>query len=223
MEHHYRQHHGASATVRVEHCTVPCRRSFDEAKTALEAAVPLLDRTYQRHLDAGDLAAAREALQMLPTLNRFGAQPRNFGAILRAVAAATTVPPRLDDEKRSSDTGTPTGMIKEALQYEIGNPYKAAHMVRLCGQTALYAPIRVALLREDAVRSVQVKEKDERGERPSAADRVWFEYDSPSSTMGQTGIREADDIAGGLDRALYGVLVEAAGLAPEVGTHKSKI
>lgn len=211
MKHCYYQT-TVSTTTRVEHCIVPCKCSFEEAKDALEAAVPLLDRTYQRHLDTGNLAAAGEALRMLPPLNRFGAQPRDFGPILRAEAAAATN--EGDNKSRSSSSTIGT---KEAVQYEIGNPHKAAQMLRLSGQTALYAPIRVALLRASVVASTQAKEG------PAVADRVWFEYARPSSTMGQTGIREVDDIARGLDEALHEVLVQAAGLESGVWRFESKI
>ncbi|KAK7986963.1 hypothetical protein PG988_001951 [Apiospora saccharicola] len=211
MTDRHRQYHSPCTMVHIERCTVPCRRSFAEAKAALETAVPLLDRTYQRHLDSGGLAAAGEALQMLPTLNRFGAQPRNFGPILRAVA--TTV-----------GSQTPSGtIINEALQYEIGNPYKAAQMVRLRAQTALYAPIRVALLREGFCSSLQDEKMEEGTDGLVSADRVWFEYDRPSSTMGSTGIREVNEIARGLDGALHNILVKAAGLELKVDRSESKL
>ncbi|KAK7913858.1 hypothetical protein PG985_011561 [Apiospora marii] len=220
MEDRHRQYHSSVATVQIEHCTVPCRRSFAEAKAALEAAVPLLDRTYQRHLGSGDLAAAGEALRMLPMLNRFGEQPRNFGPILQA--AATVAKPQ---GVSYDSTGTPTNTtIKEALQYEIGNPYKAAQMVRLCGQTALYAPIRVALLREGVVSpSAQDDGRAEKKREKVCCDQVRFEYDRPSSTMGSTGIREVDEIARGLDRALHEVLADAAGLDSKAKWSESKI
>ncbi|KAK8121611.1 hypothetical protein PG984_010281 [Apiospora sp. TS-2023a] len=213
MEDYHRQHHSFTTTVHVERCIVPCRGSFAEAKAALEAAVPLLDRTYQRHLDAGDLAAAGEALRMLPTLNRFGAQPRNFGPILRAVATTA-------GSQTPSDT-----IFNEALQYEIGNPHKAAQMVRLRGQTALYAPIRVALLQGDVVSSSAHKVEEEAEMAKVTEHRVWFEYDRPNSTMGNTGNQEVDEIARGLDRALHEVLVKAAGLEwkARVGRFSSKI
>ncbi|KAK8017071.1 hypothetical protein PG993_015260 [Apiospora rasikravindrae] len=219
MSYRYRQY-ASSLTTSAGHCTIPCRRSFTETTAALEAAVPLLDRTYQSHLDVGDLVAAGEALQKLPTLNRFGAQPRNFGPILQATAAAAAATPRQGDETNgsnsiSSSTAHPaTAMIKEALQYEIGNPHKAAQMVRLRGQTALYAPIRVALLRGCLISSSTGR---------VISERVWFEYDRPSHTMGNTGVRGVDGIARGLDEALHEVLVKAAGLGPETGGVGSKI
>ncbi|KAK7999327.1 hypothetical protein PG990_011927 [Apiospora arundinis] len=195
-------------TTHIEHCTVPCRRSFAETKAALEAAVPLLDRTYQRHLDAGDLAAAGEALRMLPLLNRFGAQPRNFGPILEATAATTAQ----EGDDRHRGCGSSSMMTtKEALQYEIGNPHKAAQMLRLRGQTAVYAPIRVALLRGDVLSPTEKGV----GEGVAVVDRVWFEYDRPSSTLGNSGIMEVDEIAEGLDKALHEILVKAAGLESE--------
>ncbi|KAK8075810.1 hypothetical protein PG997_010473 [Apiospora hydei] len=219
MEDRYRQY-ASSLTAPTGHCTIPCRRSFAETKAALGAAVPLLDRTYHRHLDAGDLVAAGEALRELPTLNRFGAQPRDFGPILRATAAAGTTTSQGDETGginiSSSNNPHPanTTTIREALQYEIGNPHKAAQMVRLRSQTALYAPIRVALLRGCLVSSST-------GEVVS--DRVWFEYDRPSHTMGSTGIKEVDEIAKGLDEALRGVLFRVAGLEMEDERFESKI
>ncbi|KAK6860769.1 hypothetical protein PG995_004405 [Apiospora arundinis] len=180
-----------STTTYVEHCTVPCRRSFAETKAALEAAVPLLDRTYQRHLDAGDLAAAGEALRMLPPLNRFGAQPRNFRPILEATAATTAQ----EGDDRHRVWGSSGGANVAAAWTDGG----------VCPDTRSTVASRCPAAE---------RASDRRG--VTAVDRVWFEYNRPSSTMGNSGIRVVDEIAEGLNKALHEVLVKAAGLELEL-------
>ncbi|KAK7994566.1 hypothetical protein PG991_016154 [Apiospora marii] len=197
MEDRHRQYHSSVATVQIEHCTVPCRRSFAEAKAALEAAVPLLDRTYQRHLGSGDLAAAGEALRMLPMLNRFGEQPRNFGPILQA--AATVAKP-------------------QGVSYDSG-PDGAA----LWTDSAVRSDTRCVAARGGRLPSAQDDGRAEKKREKVYCDQVRFEYDRPSSTMGSTGIREVDEIARGLDRALHEVLADAAGLDSKAKWSESKI
>jgi hypothetical protein len=108
----------------IQHVTIPCNRTFEAAKAALEAAVPALNTTYQSYLASGDAQGALAALQALPTLNSFVTPPRNFGALLALL-----------------------NHTAKAVQYEIGNPLTATRMTQYELGVAVYTPIRV-LLRE---------------------------------------------------------------------------
>lgn len=156
-------------TIQIAHVMIPCNRSFEDAKAALEHAVPPLDPTFQTLLKSGDHKAALEALQGLPPLNNFTVPPRDFGRLLNVL-----------DKK------------VKAVQYEIGNPLTATSMTRFELGIGLYAPVRV-LLREDQ------------------DGKALFEFDRPSSMMGQFGDKGVDEVAGALDEALMQVLVTAAG------------
>lgn len=112
-------------TIVIQRVTIPCNRTFEAAKAALEAVVPPLNTTYQGYLSSGNAQGALAALQELPVLNNFILPPRNFGALLSLLNRAG-----------------------KAVQYEIGNPLTATRMAQFAVGVALYTPIRV-LLRED--------------------------------------------------------------------------
>ncbi|KAK9769696.1 hypothetical protein SCAR479_13634 [Seiridium cardinale] len=161
--------HASNRTIQITHVTIPCNRSFEEAKAALERAIPPLDLTFHASSKAGNFQAAHAALKALPTLNNFVLPPRNFGRLLNV----------LDREGK-------------AVQYEIGNPLTATLMTQHELGVGLYAPVRV-LLREDR-----------NGE-------AFFEFDRPTSTMGQFEDDKVNVVARELDRDLTEVLVIAAG------------
>lgn len=94
--------------IRLTHRTILSSRSFNETRAALEAAIPPLNTTFSALLQAGNTAAALEALKALPALNNFIVPARNFGALVTVW-----------DEP-----------LKNAVQYEIGNPYTASKFVR---------------------------------------------------------------------------------------------
>ncbi|KAK8064406.1 hypothetical protein PG994_007044 [Apiospora phragmitis] len=232
------QHHqcgSSSATAHVEHCIVPCRRSFAEAKAALEAAVPLLDRTYQRHLDAGDLAAAGEALRMLPTLSRFGARPRDFGPILRAEAAAAaiiTAPPLLrggGDGSSNSNSKVTTTTVKEAVQYEIGEPAQGGADGAALRKDGAVRPDTRSIAASGRGGCLISAEAGEKGRRASSkGENCWCQpglvrVRQTEQHDGQTGIREVDEISRGLDEALHDILAKAAGLGSGVERSEPKI
>jgi len=82
--------------------------------------------------------------------------------------------------------------VRDAVQYEIGNPLTASRMTRYRLAAGLCAPLRVI-----------VYEKDEGGS--------CIEYDLPSSVFGQFGDDRVTEVARGLDVALVRALAAAAG------------
>jgi hypothetical protein len=83
------------------------------------------------------------------------------------------------------------GRIRNAMQYEIGNPLTASKMTRYQLPAALYAPLRV------------VPFEDEQG-------RGIFEYDKPSSYFGQYGDERVTEVGRYLDATLEAALRNAA-------------
>jgi hypothetical protein len=83
------------------------------------------------------------------------------------------------------------GKARNALQYDIGNPITASRMTTYRLAAALYPPIRVVLYENDAGHGV-------------------FEYDQPSTTLGQFGDERVTAVARGLDAALTRALTRAA-------------
>ena len=84
-----------------------------------------------------------------------------------------------------------TGQPRKAVQYAIGNPLTATRMMQRQLQAALYAPLRVMLYENEAGRAT-------------------FEYDRPSSLLGQFGDERVAAVARELDASLESVLVKAA-------------
>jgi len=83
------------------------------------------------------------------------------------------------------------GPARKAIQYEIGNPLTATRMTRVRLSASLYAPLRVTLYE-------------------SAGGRAVFEYDLPSSLLGQFDDERITAVGRELDAALERVLLEAA-------------
>jgi hypothetical protein len=83
------------------------------------------------------------------------------------------------------------GKARNSLQYDIGNPVTASLMTRHQLAAALYPPIRVVLYENDAGHGV-------------------FEYDQPSTTLGQFSDKQVAAVAFGLDGALARALLGAA-------------
>ncbi|TXM89696.1 DUF302 domain-containing protein [Methylobacterium sp. WL30] len=156
----------STTQVTIEHVTLRSPKSFEAVRSALEASVPRLDHAYAELLLDGQVDAARDLLERQAPLSIFGA--RDHGGLLRTA-----------------------GLVRKAVQYDIGNPLTAARMTRHILSAALYAPVRV-LLREDA------------------EGRVAFEYDRPATTFGQFGAPEVDGVARDLDEQLRCVLAAAA-------------
>jgi uncharacterized protein (DUF302 family) len=83
------------------------------------------------------------------------------------------------------------GGRRNALQYEIGNPLTSSKMNRYKLPAVLYTPLRVVLF------------EDERG-------KAVFEYDKPSSVLGQFGDERVTEVGRDLDVELEAALRKAA-------------
>jgi hypothetical protein len=112
-------------TVSVEHRSLQCARSFDEAHRALIASVPALKPEVSEILMQGEKDEIAIARREWPRLWLF--LTRNHGALLAA-----------------------DGLIAKAIQYEIGNPLTAERMTRHVLAAGLYAPLRVVLYEDES-------------------------------------------------------------------------
>jgi uncharacterized protein (DUF302 family) len=157
----------AQRTVHVEHVKIESSKPFAAVKAALEELVPPLNPAIPEALRLGDIGRAKEALQRGPELAIFSA--RDHGGLLRIA-----------------------GLVRKAVQYEIGNPLTASRMTQHELPAALYAPLRVLLHENEDGHAV-------------------FEHDRPSSLFGQFGDELVTAVARELDTSLEGVLVKAAG------------
>lgn len=110
----------------------------------------------------GDIKRARQLLEEGPELSIF--QSRDHGEVLKIA-----------------------GLVRKALQYDVGNPLTASKMTRHQLPAALYAPFRTVLYED-------------------AQGQAIFEYDKPSSLFGQFGDDEVTAVALGLDAAIEAVL-----------------
>jgi len=153
-------------TVAVEHIHIESAKSFADVRAALERSVPHLDPGFVKALADGDVERADRYKEEGPELSIF--QVRDHGALLKIA-----------------------DKVRNALQYDIGNPVTASLMTRHRLSAALYAPIRVVLYENDAGHGV-------------------FEYDQPSTTFGQFGDERVTAVARGLDAALARALLGAA-------------
>ena len=153
-------------TVAVEHIHIESAKSFADVRAALERSVPHLDPGLVKALADGDVERADRYKEEGPELSIF--QVRDHGALLKIA-----------------------DKVRNALQYDIGNPVTASLMTRHRLSAALYAPIRVVLYENDAGHGV-------------------FEYDQPSTTFGQFGDERVTAVARGLDAALARALLGAA-------------
>jgi hypothetical protein len=83
------------------------------------------------------------------------------------------------------------GLKSKAMQYEIGNPLTAERMTRYRLAAGLYAPLRVILYEDEG--------------------QAIFEYDLPSSFIGQFGDDRVTSVGLELDEELEATLLAAAG------------
>ena len=84
-----------------------------------------------------------------------------------------------------------------ALQYNIGNMLIATEMTEKVLAAGLYVPLRVMLYE-------------------NSSGTATFEYDRPSSLLGQFGDAPVTAVAQDLDRKIYNVLIAAATDAPGI-------
>jgi uncharacterized protein (DUF302 family) len=152
-------------TIRVEHVRIVSTKTFAQVKAALESQVPKLDPAVALALDAGDV---EQALKLEHGAPLFIFLKRNHGALLRAQGGA-----------------------RNAIQYDIGNPFTASRMTKHKLPAAMYAPLRVVLYE-------------------NSNGVATFEYDKPSTIFGQFGDPEVDKVAHELDQELEQALRRAA-------------
>ena len=155
----------AGRILQVEHITIETTKKFAEVEAALESRVPQLDPAMAAALANGNEQRARE-LERGAQLVIF--QKRDHGALLQV-----------------------TGRPRNALQYEIVNPYTASKMTRHRLAAGLYAPLRVILYEDETGGSI-------------------LEYDRPSSLFGQYGDERVMEVGRYLDAALEAALRNAA-------------
>jgi uncharacterized protein (DUF302 family) len=158
--------------VQVEHVRIEATTAFSDVNVALEGLVSPLDPAIPEALRQGDIERAKKALQRGPELAIFSA--RDHGGLLRI-----------------------SGLARNAVQYEIGNPLTATKMTQHRLPAALYAPLRVVLYENEAGHAV-------------------FEYDRPSSLFGQFGDERVTAVARELDASLERVLAQAAHSGEEI-------
>jgi uncharacterized protein (DUF302 family) len=155
-----------SQTILVEHIRISSRLPFAEVRRKLEATVPRLDIGIAEALRSGDQKRAKDYEENGPKLSIFG--ERDHGSLLQI-----------------------SGRKRNAVQYDIGNPFTASKMTRHQLPAALYAPIRVVLFEDEQGRGI-------------------FEYDKPSSCFGQFGDLRVTEVGRYLDTTLEAVLRNAA-------------
>jgi uncharacterized protein (DUF302 family) len=155
-----------SQTIAVEHIRISSGRSFAEVRQKLEGTVPRLDTGIAEALRTGDQKRAKDYEDNGPRLSIFS--ERDHGALLQIA-----------------------GGRRNAVQYDIGNPWTASKMTRHQLPAALYAPLRVVLFEDEQGRGI-------------------FEYDRPSSFFGQYGDERVTEVGRYLDAALEAVLLNVA-------------
>jgi hypothetical protein len=155
-----------SRTATAQHIRIESFKPFLDVCAALESAVPRLDPEILKLLADGDIERVDHEREHGPQLSIF--LVRDHGTLLQIA-----------------------GRVRNARQYDIGNPITASLMTRYQLAAAQYAPIRVVLYENEAGHAV-------------------FEYDRPSSVFGQFEDEQVSTVARGLDAALALVLLGAA-------------
>jgi uncharacterized protein (DUF302 family) len=149
-------------TIPVQHVKIVLNQSFEAARHAFESNLPALNVKALALLRDGEIERAQQLLEQGPELSIF--QSRDHGSVLQVA-----------------------GLVRKALQYDVGNPLTASKMTKHQLPAALYAPFRVVLYED-------------------AQGRAVFEYDKPSSLFGQFGDGEVAAVARGLDAAIEAAL-----------------
>jgi uncharacterized protein (DUF302 family) len=153
--------------IEVTHVVIESQKAAVDVRVSLEALIPPIDEEIPLLLSDGVTDRLKQHLEAAPELSIF--LKRDHGALLGLY-----------------------GKVRNAVQYEIGNPLTASKMTRYRIAAGLYAPLRVIIY-----------EKDDGGSR--------IEYDLPSSVFGQFGDERITEVARGLDIALGRALSSAAG------------
>jgi hypothetical protein len=154
-------------TIEVAHVVIESQKRAVDVQASLEALIPPIDEEILLLLSDGITDRLKQRLEAAPELSIF--LKRDHGMLLGLY-----------------------GRVRDAVQYEIGNPLTASTMTRYVLAAGLYAPLRVIIY-----------EKDGGGSR--------IEYDLPLSLFGQFGDDRVMEVASGLDVALARALSAAAG------------
>jgi hypothetical protein len=154
-------------TIEVTHVVIESPKAAVDIQTSLESLIPSIDEEIALLLTDGMTDRLKQRLEAAPELSVF--LKRDHGMLVGLY-----------------------GNVRDAVQYEIGNPLTASKMTRYRLAAGLYAPLRVIIY-----------EKADGGS--------CIEYDLPSSLFGQFGDDRVTDVARGLDVALARALSAAAG------------
>jgi hypothetical protein len=155
------------SAIEVTHVVIESQKAAPDVLTALETLIPPIDEEIPLLLSDGVTDRLKQHLEAAPELSIF--LKRDHGMLVGLY-----------------------GKVRDAVQYEIGNPLTASKMTRYQLAAGLYAPLRVI-----------VYEKDDGGS--------CIEYDLPSSLFGQFGDDRLTEVARELDIALGRALSSAAG------------
>jgi hypothetical protein len=153
--------------IEVTHVVIESPRAAADVRAALENLIPPIDEEIPALLSDGVTDRLKQRLEGAPELSIF--LKRDHGMLVGLY-----------------------GELRDAVQYELGNPLTASRMTRYQLAAGLYAPLRVIVY--------------ERADGTSC-----IEYDLPSSLFGQFGDDRVTEVARGLDVALARALSAAAG------------
>jgi Domain of unknown function DUF302 len=153
--------------IEVTHVVIESQKAAVNVRTSLETLIHPIDEELSLLLSDGVTDRLKQRLEAAPELSIF--LKRDHGTLVGLY-----------------------GKVRNAVQYEIGNPLTASRMTRYRLAAGLYAPLRAI-----------VYEKADGGS--------CIEYDLPSSLFGQFGDDRVADVARGLDVALARALSVAAG------------
>jgi hypothetical protein len=153
--------------IEVTHVVIESQKPAADVRTSLETLIPSIDEEIALLLSDGITDRLKQRLEAAPELSIL--LKRDHGVLVGLY-----------------------GKVRDAVQYEIGNPLTASRMTRYQLAAGLYAPLRVIVY-----------------EKPAGGSCI--EYDLPSSLFGQFGDDRVMEAARGLDVALARALSAAAG------------
>jgi len=153
--------------IEVTHVVIESQKAAADVGESLETLIPPIDEEIPLLLSDGVTDRLKQRLEAAPELSIF--LKRDHVVLVGLY-----------------------GKVRDAVQYEIGNPLTASRMTRYQLAAGLYAPLRVIIY-----------EKADGGS--------CIEYDLPSSLFGQFGDDRITEVAHGLDVALSRALSVAAG------------
>ena len=152
--------------IEVTHVVIESQKAAADVRASLETLIPPIDEEVSVLLSDGITDRLKQRLEAAPELSIF--LKRDHGVLVGLY-----------------------GNVRDAVQYEIGNPLTASKMTRYQLAAGLYAPLRVIIYGKDG--------------------GSYIEYDLPSSLFGQFGDDRVTEVARGLDVALARALSAAAG------------